>query len=882
MRNGFIGLLVLMLYVHSSFAQKEGNIWYFGNNAGIDFSKGSPRFISNSKLNTTEGCASIADTDGNLLFYTDGITIWNRDHTSMVNGTDLMGDPSSTQSGLIVPMPGNYTQYYVFTVDNVAQPNGFRYSVVDLAQEGGLGKVVQKNELIMMPVTEKLTAVAHENGKDIWVIVHGWNTNAFYAYLVTESGIAKKPVVSRIGTQHTGRDNNTIGYMKASPSGSKLALAIRGMKLYELFDFDDASGILSNPVVFQSADYNSAYGLEFSPDGSKLYINSSFAPTAKIYQIDLYTNNVVLVGTSASSYAGSMQLGPDGKIYFSRYESQYLGVIESPNKTGTECGYIDNGLYLEGKTAAFGLPNFIQSWYHQPSFTFTQTCLSEPTFFFISDTNNIKKVQWIFDDPVMGVINMSGLKNPSHVFSQSGEFDISLSITYQNGVLKRTSGKVTIPNTPQINLGKDINLCSGQSLTLQAAFPGAHYNWQDGSGQDSYTVTRPGTYWVDVLANGCRARDSIVVTYGQALAVELSQENDTTICAGNPFMLKVKQAIAGANYTWQDGSTNTSVLVQKPGIYWIEVSNNCSKVRDSVIVNFIEPIPAFTLGKDTVLRPDETLVLQVAVTQATYLWQDGSTKREYLVKKPGIYWVEVSNECEVKRDTIKVDYRTRVVREMIIDTTICQGEALPLKVPAVFQSFQWQDGSSGSSFTVRTSGTYWLQTSDREGGVKIIYQVKNKQAPQVELGENTSLCGTELLTLNARQKDEKATYLWQDGSTNSMYTATKPGKYWVEVTNGCGTVRDSITIECPECVLEEMPNVITPNNDGANDSFSFKCIQEKIWHIEIYNRWGKLVFNSKHYQGEWNASNLDNGMYYYTLRSNTAPNLYKGVVHVLR
>jgi gliding motility-associated-like protein len=166
--------------------------------------------------------------------------------------------------------------------------------------------------------------------------------------------------------------------------------------------------------------------------------------------------------------------------------------------------------------------------------------------------------------------------------------------------------------------------------------------------------------------------------------------------------------------------------------------------------------------------------------------------------------------------------------------------------------------------------------------IKNTFRVTYRQIPQVELGENTTLCGSEHIILNAKQTDAQATYLWQDGSTNATFSVQKPGKYWVEVTNSCTTVRDSILIDCPECRLEEMPNVITPNNDGANDSFSFKCMNEKIWQIEIYNRWGKLVFVSKHYQGEWNASNLDNGMYYYTLNSHTLGTPYKGVIHVLR
>lgn len=78
--------------------------------------------LTNGQLNTLEGCATIADTTGSLLFYTDGITVWNRNHVPMPNGSGLLGNPSSTQSGIIVPYPGNTDLYYVFTVHDAGEP----------------------------------------------------------------------------------------------------------------------------------------------------------------------------------------------------------------------------------------------------------------------------------------------------------------------------------------------------------------------------------------------------------------------------------------------------------------------------------------------------------------------------------------------------------------------------------------------------------------------------------------------------------------------------------------------------------------------------------------------------------------------------------------
>ena len=108
----------------------------------MDFNPGNPVPLTNGAMTTTEGCAAISDAStGQLLFYTDGITVYNRNHVTMTNGTGLMGNFSSTQSSIIVPHPGQSNLYYIFTVDDVGGANGMRYSVVDMNQSGGFGAV---------------------------------------------------------------------------------------------------------------------------------------------------------------------------------------------------------------------------------------------------------------------------------------------------------------------------------------------------------------------------------------------------------------------------------------------------------------------------------------------------------------------------------------------------------------------------------------------------------------------------------------------------------------------------------------------------------------------------------------------------------------------
>ncbi|WP_157807316.1 T9SS type A sorting domain-containing protein [Hymenobacter chitinivorans] len=319
---------------------------------------------------TYEAAAAISDPAGNLLFYTNCVNVWNRNHQLMPNGQNLGGHESATQGALIVRNPANASQYYLFVVDGCDNylVGGLKYSLVDMTQQGGLGGVTARaTQLSTVQVTEKLTAVRHANGKDTWIVVHGWNTNTFYAYLLTASGISSTPVTTSIGAVHSGGGGNTdnangVGYMKASAAGNKLALAIRDGN-FELFDFNNATGMLSNYVPLPQ-NFRS-YGVEFSPDGSRLY--GSTLNGNRIYQFNVLAGSATeiaasatLVGTStpASAYIGALQLASDGKIYAALYNSLTLGVINNPNSLGTDCNYSNSGPALGGRLSQLGLPNF--------------------------------------------------------------------------------------------------------------------------------------------------------------------------------------------------------------------------------------------------------------------------------------------------------------------------------------------------------------------------------------------------------------------------------------------------------------------------------------------------------------------------------------------
>jgi hypothetical protein len=239
-------------------AQKEAANWYFGFQAGLDFNSGIPVPLTNGQLTQLEGCATISDRNGNLLFYTGGESIYNANHVLMQNGTGLLGSQSSSQSAIIIPVPtlsGDSSKYYVFTVDDLGETNGLRYSVVDMTLDGGLGGVdpTQKNIQLLTKASEKITAVRHTNNRDVWVIAHKGQSKDFVAYLITSDGIinAATPVVSTVGEIHYvfGFGQGTIGYLKASPDGKKLASAkIIENPALEVFDFNATLGSVTNQI----------------------------------------------------------------------------------------------------------------------------------------------------------------------------------------------------------------------------------------------------------------------------------------------------------------------------------------------------------------------------------------------------------------------------------------------------------------------------------------------------------------------------------------------------------------------------------------------------------------------------------------------------------
>jgi len=378
--------LLLFLVLGMSYGQDETANWYFGQGAGLYFNNdGTVTPLTDGKIRTEEGCATISDKSGALLFYTDGITVYDRNHTVMQNGTQLFGDPSSTQSAIIVPGPSSATLFYIFTVDTSIREGdpdrGLNYSIVDMSENNGNGAITEKNINLLATCSEKITAVVKDcSDESIWVMTLSTLDGAdgpsdtFHAFEVSDVGVDDNSVKSTFSTKF----GDERGNLKLSSDGKKMAGANEHDGLY-IYDFNAETGVVSNPQRIRiAARYRNPYSVEFSPNNQFLYVHShSNAPAletghnSNLLQFDLASADISaseVVLDQKNIYRGALQLGTNGKIYRTITDSYlegtgYLGVIHDPNQKGIAANYEHNAISLEGGIAMQGLPPFIQSFF---------------------------------------------------------------------------------------------------------------------------------------------------------------------------------------------------------------------------------------------------------------------------------------------------------------------------------------------------------------------------------------------------------------------------------------------------------------------------------------------------------------------------------------
>jgi hypothetical protein len=509
----FFLAVCLFAVAPSLHAQHENDNWYFGYGCALSFSGGTPAALPDGALWTTEGCSSISDSAGNLLFYTDGMTVYNKNHQQMPNGFGLLGAMSSTQSALIVKDPGAANMFYIFTTPESFNLLAFHYSRVDMTLDGGLGDVTVKNAALVADADEKCAAIVNAAGDGYWVLTHTHPNNLYYAYPVTATGIGA-PVVST-GAAYVGL-NPAFGHIKLSSNGF-LANCMFDMCALEVAHFNDTTGVVSGSFIYQLpiSDLNHLYGAEFSPSGNKLYFGNVDESPGTVYQMDMTAgsptdmiNSVQLIHEDTVTIHGALQLGPDGKIYVVNFFVEALDVITNPELSGAACGYTDSGVALNAP-AAIGLPNCVANHftnYVQPQASIqplvTKIC-PDSCISFGNTSTNASDYEWFFQG---GNPSYSTDAFPVVCFEFSGNYDVTL--IAHNGPYSDT---VLSNNLIQVyDLPQPIVMQSNDTLYCTNVAVNCTYQWFlnttpiTGSTNPFCIPTQPGTYTVQATSlQGC-------------------------------------------------------------------------------------------------------------------------------------------------------------------------------------------------------------------------------------------------------------------------------------------------------------------------------------------------------------------------------------------
>jgi gliding motility-associated-like protein len=615
-------ILQLLLGARSAWAQGENNNWAFGFLQGLAFGTGEPVYLPTNMQNTTTpgvvpngfgSHSTISDAQGKLLFYTDGSTVWDSEHRPMTNActtcdgaiAQLNTGKNAWRSALIVKRPGSTSLYYVFTVDS--QQNlfngGLSYTEVDMTLRGGRGGVTAVRNVRLPTLTltsqlsEGLAGMQHTNHRDVWVVVHGLTDGAFYSFLVTAAGVSSTPIPSTSGSY-----SNRISIMKFSPDGKRLARCGFVSTPVELFDFDGATGTLTNQQLLEPASNLVVNDIEFSPDATKLYQLQAIGgvPPIKyqgaLYQYDLLAGSPAAIRSSKLLVAMSpsinqevwscLEIGPDGRIYMPL--NPEMSIIDRPNRRGSGTGFRYVGMagfanatktYVGVNTSQ--LQNIVRPQPPALDYVAEPICAGGAvTLTPYEVPTGTGPLTWTFYDPLTGRADSVQGVTVTRTYPVPGVYPVTLS-TVSRGQYYRFRRNVVVSPLPVAALPDTTRLCFSNALLSVPVPLGTTVLWSDGSTGSHLQVTTPGRYQVEVrnylgcastgttMAVACRV-PNIITPNGDAV-------NETFRLEGmkaKQWSLAIYNRWGGLVYQKDSYDNAWNAAQQPPGTYYYRLYNS--------------------------------------------------------------------------------------------------------------------------------------------------------------------------------------------------------------------------------------------------------------------------------------------------------------------
>jgi gliding motility-associated-like protein len=384
-------------------------------------------------------------------------------------------------------------------------------------------------------------------------------------------------------------------------------------------------------------------------------------------------------------------------------------------------------------------------------------------------------------------------------------------------------------------------LCKSETLVLDAGNPGMIHKWfLNGKSMglaDSitkYTVTnyskKTGDWYKVVITNtqngtSCAIADSAFVYYNLVVA---NLGPDTTVCEGSTYVLKAGFTSPTAQYYWNGVKGSSAYSVTTPGTYQVQIVDGNCYATDEAVVDFVDITAITPFPDNTFLCKSDTLVLDAGNPGATkYEWYKngkiitGETGETYVVRSKGDYMAKVYNTkkyttCTVSSNTAHVD-QMGIVADLGQDQSVCEGTVVTLDPDKkginkglANVSYLWSTGETTPTIKVTGTGIqkYSVEVTQNNCKIDTSVTITYIPAPEVNLGNDTTLCYGDTLHLDAGPGDSTYTYLWSNGTTGQTINVVKKGTYWVEVSNGHCKTRKQVTVNFYPQLIFQLPSKI--------------------------------------------------------------------------
>lgn len=875
MRTLLICIIVALLSIISN-AQSQTDNWFFGEESGLIFDPSKVSIANNSQIQAPAGCTAFSDVNRQLLFYTNGETVWNKDHEIMENGSDLSGEVSNTQSSLIIPKPNSTTNYYLFTTRNSNSDKhvaGLRYSEIEISSNFPLGKVIHKNVPLDSFFTEKITAIYSEDGNKIYVLSFGSKNNesespydTFSTYTVDLNGVSRRTTLE----VPEALSESSKGMIKASPDGKTIALAIYDFNEKEaiyLFDFDRANGAIKYRKKLSMnvgvGAWSIPYGLEFSQNSKILYYSSQLnVGSSLLRQINIEggsTENsepVSLASSNTENYR-SLQLASNGKIYLSKTlkgdeegNTNTLAVINFPEVLGTGCAYQDSENNLIPLSISSGLPNFIPNLFKSKIFTENQ-CFIDSFSFSTESYVDITNVEWDFGDG-----NSANGIDVNYTYAAPGNYSVEALLTLSNNTQTRIYKKIEAFALPVLSNSQQLIECDEDfdglsTFNLNSIKPKItnislnetliFYLSQDDLNNDipitnsenfQNTVPNQEIFVKVINENGCFETTSFTVS---ARFVSLGAINDFFTCENS-------NGINGDGNGQFRSNTLRDAIRDQLGL------------PRTTTLSFY---PSFIDAQTNLNEFEEALVTKTGTIFVKAQEVDFSCG--------GIQSFNVIVNAEVKinlEETYKICFNPNVNPPVIISAEASNNR------------YEWRNSqgtvlSIAENFTLDTLGEFSLTVYKSENGLLC----SNSKTFVVENPEKATFSAIEVNTEDETNNivnvtiDGNSTYEFSLDNVNFFGNATSFTFNNVEA--GLRTIYVKDINNCEEAIFTSVSVIgfkkfFTPNDDGKNDYWNINGLDQTSFrsiNVRIFDRFGKLIhqitnFSSLGWDGTYNNQKL--------------------------